>query len=454
MNAAKRGNGSPLAELTRLHDFVGSARRRAILAILLGRAVDAAGAALAGAVLLLLFGARILSGYWLLVLFGGSFAYGLYRALHEIPSPYRFAQQADRKLGLGDALSTAWYLDASQSGAAPAGGGSARFRELVRRQGERLCGALQPAAAAPLGVPRRAWIAGLLAVAALGLLGVRYAVRGSLDLGPPLVPSFSDYIASLWQAAGLGQAKIASAAHTRPVAAPGAQSRGELADDAGDPAAGDTGDPTERQAAQPGDRSGLLDDVMEIWDDLVTRVAAEGGGGGSEDGGSAPKDSGGESVQQRGAGQGDPGGLNQGDSQDQGDAAANNPQPGDGKNNPAAHGDDDRSFDGDSGNKSSGAERKDWGRSNGDLDAHEAARLQAVAMGKIADQYAQRQTAITGEVMVEVPGSRQQTLATPYSESGARHAEGGGRIGRDEIPLIYQPYVQRYFDRLRAPTKK
>jgi hypothetical protein len=442
-----------LAEFTRLHDFVGSARRRAILAILLGRAVDALAAALAGAVLLLLFGARILSGYWLLALFGGSFAYGLYRAFREIPSPYRFAQQADRKLGLGDALSTAWYLDASHSGAEPAGGGSARFRELVRRQGERLCGALQPAAAAPLGVPRRAWLAGLLAVAVLGLIGVRYAVRGSLDLGPPLLPSFSDYIASLWQATGLGETKTASAARPRPGAAPGAQTPGALADDPGDPAAGATGDPAERQAQQPGDRSGLFDDMVEIWDDLVTRVAAEGGGGGSEGGGSAPKDSGGESVQ-RGAGQGDPGGLNQGDSQDQGDAAADNPQPGDGKANQAAHGDDDRSFDGDSGNKSSGAERKDWGRSNGDLDAHEAARLQAEAMGKIADQYAQRQAAITGEVMVEVPGSRQQTLATPYSESDARHAEGGGRIGRDEIPLIYQPYVERYFDRLRAPAKE
>ena len=63
--------------------------------------------------------------------------------------------------------------------------------------------------------------------------------------------------------------------------------------------------------------------------------------------------------------------------------------------------------------------------------------------------------AYAGEVMVEVSGGKQQ-LRTQYTKSGAQHAEGGGEIRRDEIPLHHQDYVQQYFEEVRkaAPAAK
>jgi hypothetical protein len=54
-----------------------------------------------------------------------------------------------------------------------------------------------------------------------------------------------------------------------------------------------------------------------------------------------------------------------------------------------------------------------------------------------------------------VSGGKQQ-LRTQYTKSGAQHAEGGGEIRRDEIPLHHQDYVQQYFEEVRkaAPAAK
>jgi hypothetical protein len=50
--------------------------------------------------------------------------------------------------------------------------------------------------------------------------------------------------------------------------------------------------------------------------------------------------------------------------------------------------------------------------------------------------------------MVEVPSGKQQ-LRTPYSQRRAAHAEAGGEIHRDEVPLMYQEFVQQYFEQVR-----
>jgi hypothetical protein len=62
-------------------------------------------------------------------------------------------------------------------------------------------------------------------------------------------------------------------------------------------------------------------------------------------------------------------------------------------------------------------------------------------------------------VMVEVGSSKQQ-LKTPLASSNAKHAEAGSELHRDEIPLLYQPFVQQYFEEINkaaqapANTKK
>ena len=50
--------------------------------------------------------------------------------------------------------------------------------------------------------------------------------------------------------------------------------------------------------------------------------------------------------------------------------------------------------------------------------------------------------------MVEV-GSTKQSLKTPWADRQAGHNESGGEIHRDEVPLIFQPFVERYFEEIR-----
>ena len=50
--------------------------------------------------------------------------------------------------------------------------------------------------------------------------------------------------------------------------------------------------------------------------------------------------------------------------------------------------------------------------------------------------------------MIEV-GNTKQALKTAFEAKQANHAEAGGEIHRDEIPLEYQQYVKQYFDELR-----
>jgi O6-methylguanine-DNA--protein-cysteine methyltransferase len=54
--------------------------------------------------------------------------------------------------------------------------------------------------------------------------------------------------------------------------------------------------------------------------------------------------------------------------------------------------------------------------------------------------------------MVEVASGKQQ-LKTQYSQRKATHADAGGEINRDEVPLAYQQFVQQYFEEIRkAPA--
>jgi hypothetical protein len=86
------------------------------------------------------------------------------------------------------------------------------------------------------------------------------------------------------------------------------------------------------------------------------------------------------------------------------------------------------------------------GRQDGDKSIKEAEQL--AAMGKISEIIGKRSQNVTGEVMVEVASGSQQ-LRTQYSQRRAGHADTGGEINRDEVPLAYQQYVQSYFEEIR-----
>ena len=95
---------------------------------------------------------------------------------------------------------------------------------------------------------------------------------------------------------------------------------------------------------------------------------------------------------------------------------------------------------------SSPRERSGIGKEDGSKELREAEQL--AAMGKISEILGKRAQNVTGEFTVEVASSHNQ-LRTAYSRRSARHADAGGEIHRDEIPLIYQHYVQRYFEEVR-----
>ena len=70
------------------------------------------------------------------------------------------------------------------------------------------------------------------------------------------------------------------------------------------------------------------------------------------------------------------------------------------------------------------------------------------AMGKISELMGKRAENVKGEVMIEV-GQTKQQLKTAWSSQNAAHAEAGSEIHRDEVPLMYQQYVEQYFETLR-----
>jgi hypothetical protein len=92
------------------------------------------------------------------------------------------------------------------------------------------------------------------------------------------------------------------------------------------------------------------------------------------------------------------------------------------------------------------------GRQDGDKNLKEAG--QVAAMGKIREILGRRAAGLKGEVLIEVKSGNQQ-LKTLYSQTQAAHVDSGGEIHRDEIPLIYQQFVEQYFEEIRktAPGK-
>ncbi|MBZ5581530.1 MAG: hypothetical protein LAQ30_04860, partial [Acidobacteriia bacterium] len=91
------------------------------------------------------------------------------------------------------------------------------------------------------------------------------------------------------------------------------------------------------------------------------------------------------------------------------------------------------------------------GNQDGSKDIKQAEQL--AAMGKISEILGRRSANLSGEVTVEVQSSRQQ-LRTPYAARDSRHTEAGAEIGRDEVPLALQPYVEQYFEQVRKTRKK
>ena len=74
-------------------------------------------------------------------------------------------------------------------------------------------------------------------------------------------------------------------------------------------------------------------------------------------------------------------------------------------------------------------------------------------MGKISELIGKRSEQVTGESMIEVQSGNQK-LQTAYKDKSATHGEGAGEVGRDQIPVSEQAYVQEYFQQVRKRRKR
>jgi len=487
-----------------LLDLIRRGRRRQASHLAIHAASFAAVIALAGAILLLLVGAQILNWYWLAVLFAAGFAAGAYRLRASLRTPYQIAQSIDRRLGLKDALSTAYYFS-KHSVNSPRD-----FIDAQRSHAENLAQSADIDRGMPFFLPRTAYLNLALVAVALGMFGLRYGIKRNLDLGSPLVhinldglfgnsPKIADARArgkhpgdadgrrdpaaeNPWDSktsdldpatdaalqsvedpnpnnsnsAADGSAK-ADAKSTEQLP-PGSNplDSGEKGDStpSTDPSANASPGADSKSGQQNGSKdakdsnqsgnsaqnASLADKLRDALSNLLAKMKPQ-----SKQGGGKPNDSS-QSSSTRASQQGE---KQEGDAksgQDQADASANSQSEGDQQQGGTEQASQGKS-EGRSNNQPNSPDGKSGiGKQDGDKAAREAAEL--AAMGKISELIGKRAANITGEVMVEVSSGKQQ-LKTQYSDRNGAHAEAGGEINRDEVPLAYQQYVQQYFAQMR-----
>jgi hypothetical protein len=482
-----------------LADLLSKVRARRFRKILLEETVTAASLALASLILLLALGTEILQWYWPLVLLGGGLAVGVWRGRKRIPSSYRLLQEVDRRLELHDGLSTAFIFTQSEHWRR----GSERVRAAQRAEAEALSRQVDPRRAMPVEAPRGVYVAVLLAVAAGTLFAARYGVQRSLDLRPPLSRALVDLFRFPAQAAKIAEPEAPSnQPDVGEVVAPPDKRQAGRAEHPTDPANGMPpgdlasaarngeapgdelrdgargSDQQERESSRNGaersqgeesspsppapeapskeadsrpapskEQSDLIRKLQDAFANLLAKLKIP------------PMAGEGRRTSERGTSEGSK--TERGEGQ-KGEQAAGNP---DGEGTPVAdprghrtgesaqqaqagkgEGADQRSDQPGSDQAQSGIGTKDGAKS---LRAQE----QLEAMGRLSEILGKRAENITGEVMIEV-SSGDQTLQTPYADRHAGHREAGGEIHRDQVPLIYQEYVQRYFEQVRKAANQ
>jgi hypothetical protein len=479
------------------------ARRRSISHLVLDQSALALTIGMGGAILLLLTGTQILEWYWVVLLAVASLGIGLYRLRKTIPSTYRIAQKIDRRLNLADALSTAWHF--SKGDAISNGTSHEAVRERQREHAEETARSVNLQVGVPFSRPRFALPAIALAAVAFGLFAVRYAVTGKLDMQQSLVQIALDTFFPEKQLAAKNHRpnnplkspdldtgspdapttqneenpqSMLDAAQTDPessnadamdqsksAAKQGSQSDQPNADqgndkgsDKGDKSSngneqdskqGDTKDGKQQNAkdgkqGQGSENSSMLDKLKDAMANMMNKMKSS-----QKDGQQQQQNA--QNGQQQEGKQDKTSKGEKSDNKSESSANSQSDQQSDGADK--AQSADAKGQEKGSDKNASPDAKSGIGSADGDKSAKEAA--EQAAMGKISEILGKRSANVTGEVMVEVGSSKQQ-LKTPWAQKQAAHAEAGSEIHRDEVPLMYQPFVQQYFEEIRkaAPAAK
>ena len=474
------------AKLTYLEKLVRRARRRASVQIIAASAFQALTAALVAAAVMLIVGTNLVAWYLPLVVFVVALGAILWIRRRALPHEYDTAQRLDSLLQLGDLISSAWYA----ARRAP----TARLAPALLQEAESAARLADPAPALRWRWPRQARWTGALALAVLALLFLRFGILRTLDLRASVVPLVFDTFTG--QAASNAKKQSAAAKLPQPfdigVDAPGDRVEklpgDELLKDyeiAGQTDAGKPGnalspnpqsreapgqvdspdDPSEnvnlpdgaqgastgandrksndvkgprKAASRPPDKpNGLLDKMRDALASLMEKMKLNGTAGESPQNAAALEG-------QKQPGQRKPG--------EKGNPSPGKPQAGDPRGQESEQQADSSQAGQNSQSDSSlqpGAEQQRSGAGKQDGNKNTELAEQAQAMGKLSELIGKRSLNVQGEMMVEVEKSSNPQLRTPYLNRGATHAEAGGDLSRDEVPLRHQDFVRRYYETLR-----
>ena len=482
-------------------------RRRILTQLGWVHLITALGVACGASILMLLLGTQILEWYWLPALFLLGLGYGLWKMWESTPTVYEVAQRIDRSLSLHDSLSTAFHFGSSSE---PASEG---MKALQSQHAIEVAQTVDLSAALPFQLPRTAYTSGAVALVALTLFGIRYGVTQSLDFKPSLVAMAFDNFFSGSDVVAKNEAKLprqqknlndefekmgihvntadqkmedldagnehstdivdtpdvnpesGNDSHDKAKTSPegmkaegkeegndkegsdGADSKGKDSEpEAGDGKSDKSKEAPDKQGQQKSDNSSLMDKLKDAMQNMMNKMKQQQKGNQQkQDQQNASKD--GSSQQQQGQ-KGDQQ-VQQKDQQGQQQAGEGKEQKSEGKD--GQQGQKSENAQGKSseqkGNQQQSADAKSGqGKQDGSKDLKDAELEKA--MGKLSEIYGKRQQNLTGEITIEVSSGKQQ-LKTAYSTKTAEHKESGGEINRDEVPLIYQQYVEKYFDQIR-----
>lgn len=471
------------------------AQRRSLLVLGIEQAALAVSFVCAGAALMLVAGTQILDWYWLLVLACVGLVIGFVRLRKRALTRYAVAQALDRRLALHDTISTAWYVGGcSDIAETPAG-------QTQLSQAEALAATVDTTRVFPFR-GKRAWgLAFTLGALAFGLFTARYLVRHDLDLRQSLIPlqldrlvaKVHDELATTGhsaRAADLSEEQASNSQQTaltepndprmndvpdvknptsapdREADAPQSPATGQLPHNSiessnggkGVPATGKpnaqgaTGSEQPKSSPQGANRGqpqpsgsqaspGLMDRMKDAMSSLMAKMSASNSSQNSQ---ASQRNSAAPDADQNQS-QGNPSQSQASPSQNSRSSA--NAQSKNGEAGQATEmSPSQRSQSSRASNRQGGNQSKSGiGSQNGMKAFKQAEELQA--MGKLAEIIGKRSQDVTGEMMVEVPSGQQQ-LRTAYSNQVGRHANTGGEINRDEVPLIFQQYVREYMERV------
>jgi hypothetical protein len=476
--------------------LVGRARRRLFHNELFSQGANAAIAVLIALILLLFVGTQILDWRWMPAIAILAAAAALYRARKGLLSSYTAAQVVDHRLALADTISTAVYFQEDQRRHV-----SADIRRFQLERAGQVCASVDVRTAVPYSMPRSVYPMAVLLLVAGSLFALRYGLMGRLDLQPPLAHVLQQQFG--WQE----RTELAKNMRKQPPPVPdpqddsgaavsdpdetqsmkpdtsandGSDASNDSSAEKGDSSKGDgqkDGNRTNKSGAdgdqdaqaesnpsQSGDKSGqeagkqdqkqqsggkpesnnsgenssLMNKAKDMLQNLLSTLKPpqsnpsnqqQNSDPNKQQGKGQPKQQNDKNGQPQNSGQ--KGDQSEGQQGEAGQDQQDQKEQGNGKN------------DSQQGNKQPGSGA---GNQDGDKRIKQAEDLAAI--GKITEILGKRSATITGEATVEVQSTSQQ-LRTAYAPGTAQHAQTGGEIDRDEIPVAMQPFVQEYFRQAR-----